>query len=163
MPAFFSSYAAEKQYTDQTRKDIYRLILHKESWILKEHLDSASDAFMPFLKDDELDTWNWSVREVLDGIDYREIQLDQSERKEVIIHTHARTYCGSGGCSAHLLKLDGDEPRYIGTFFDTGKIIEPNFNKTDTLSSGFYDFAVQGRSTIDVYTYDTGKNKYRLK
>jgi len=146
----------------ELRRDVYRLILHKEPWILSEHLESASDAFMPFLNDEELMTWDWSVREVLNGLTIEEIQLDQSDRKEVIIQTHARTYCGSGGCNAHILKLDGDEPRYIGTFFYSGTIVKPKIMKNDYLSSRFYDFAVQG-SSIDVYRYDSKKGLYRLE
>ena len=154
--------ADNPQHNEELRRDVYRLILHKESWILTEHLESAADAFMPFLNDDELTTWDWSVRKILDDIDIEEIQLDRSERKEVVIQTHARTYCGSGGCNAHILKLDGDEPRYIGTFFYNGNIIKPLITETRIPDSGFYDFAIQG-SNIDVYRYNTAKEQYTLK
>jgi len=154
----FSSFASEQ---DQLRRDVYKAILKHEPWILMEHLESASDAFMPFLSDEEVMTWDWSVRDVLSGISIEEVQLDKSDRKEVIIQTFARTYCGSGGCNAYILKLDGDEPRYLGTFFYNGKLIEPDLAVIKESYTGFYDFAIQG-SSIDVYRFDKNKNEYKL-
>ena len=155
----FSSFASEQ---DQLRRDVYKAILKHEPWILMEHLESASDAFMPFLSDEEVMTWDWSVRKVLDGITWEEIQLDDSDRPEVIIQTHARTLCGSGGCNAHILKLDGDEPSHLGTFFYNGKLIPPVITNRMKPDSGFYEFAVQG-SYIEVYRYDPIKREYRIK
>ena len=147
---------------EDTRRDIYSAILKHMSWILTEHLESASEAYMPFLSEGEVMTWDWSVRQVLDGITWEEVQLDDSERPEVIIQTHARTLCGSGGCNAHILKLDGDEPSHLGSFFYNGKLIPPVVSERLKPDSGFYEFAVHG-SHIDIYQYDPVKREYRIK
>ena len=147
---------------EDTRRDIYSAILKHMPWMLAEHLESASEAYMPFLSEEEVMTWDWSVREVLEGIKFEEVQLDKSKRPEVIVQTFARTYCGSGGCNAHIIKLDGEKPTYLGTFFYNGKLIAPDFGYIKESASGFFDFAVQGRS-IDRYSYDMNKHEYVLR
>ena len=146
-----------------SRSDIERAIVIGAPEILVAHLVSDLDRNSINQKNQVRKEWDWSVRNVLKRMTFEFVQLDFSDTPEVLVNIHEIGSCGSGGCTAHLLKLDGKKPRYLGEVFDSGELIEPSITGVRKPDSGFYDFAFRGTGGFDVYTYDLTTGQYRYK
>ena len=146
-----------------SRNDVERAIVIGAPEILVAHLASDLDRNASYKKGQQLDQWEWSVRNVLQRMTFEFVQLDFSNTPEVLVNIYEIGSCGSGGCTAHLLKLDGKKPRYLGEVFDSGELIGPSITGVRKPDSGFYDFAFRGTGGFDVYTYDPTTGQYRYK
>ena len=148
--------------SDSLKRDVYRAILKHENWIITEHLESYYEGVTAYLDDEQIMTWDWSVRGMLDEMNIEEIQLDGKGKPEVIIQTKAHGYCGSGGCNAHILKLDRDVPEYLGSFFYNGEIKVIKTKGLPTENS-HYDFSVTGKGGVDIYEFNHISSMYSKK
>lgn len=146
-----------------SRNDVERAIIIGAPEILVAHLASDLDRNVSYKKGQQLDQWDWSVRNVLQRMTIEFVQLDFSDTPEVLVNIHEIGSCGSGGCTAHLLKLDGKKPRYLGEVFDSGELIGPSITGVRRPESGFHDFAFRGTGGFSVYTYDPTTRQYRYK
>lgn len=159
--AQFASVASASEVP--SRAEVERAIIVGAPEILVAHLVSDLDRNASYKKGQQLDQWDWSVRNVLQRMTFEFVQLDFSVTPEVLVNIHEIGSCGSGGCTAHLLKLDGKKPRYLGEVFDSGELIEPSITGIRKPESGFHDFAFRGTGGFGVYSYDANSGEYRLK
>jgi len=148
---------------EPSQKDVQRALIYAAPHLLVSHLESYLDIGAPDLSGDGPADLNWSVSRVLENMTYEFVQLDFSETPEVIVTLFEMGTCGSGGCSAHVLKIDGSRPRYLGEVWDSGELIQPSITGIRKPDSGFHEFAFRGTGGFDVYYYDRGTKEYRLK
>lgn len=146
-----------------SRSDVERAIVVGAPEILVAHFVSDLDRNSINQKNEVRKEWDWSVRNVLKRMTFEFVQLDFTDTPEVLVTINEIGSCGSGGCTAHLLKLDGKKPRYLGEVFDSGELIEPSITGVRKPESGFHDFAFRGTGGFNVYTYDPTTRQYRYK
>lgn len=146
-----------------SKADVERAVIIGAPELLVSHLNSDLDLNASFKTAEQLLEWDWSVKRVFERMDYEFVQLDSSEMSEVFVSLYEVGSCGSGGCPAHIFKLDGAKPRYLGEVFDTGDLIEPSITGVRKPQSEFYDFAFRGTGGFDVYSFDPNLGKYRIK
>ena len=124
------------------------------------HLAGRVDRYVKHYSAAKLAKWSYSIEDFFQPMVYRAVQLDTSELPEIFIEQGDVNYCGSGGCSGFVIKLDGDAPRLIGDVFYSGKLVPPIIGPAPAPKSGFYSFAMVSDEGLVVYKYDEAKQKY---
>lgn len=143
-------------------KEIKGAFLYTQSDLILSQIESMFKYYMPDNQKD-LGNWSYGTEELFSYLKYAEIQLDKSDKKEVVILFAAPGYCGSGGCSGFLLKLDEGRPKNLGQIFLSGSIIAPTIGPGASPPSGFHDFAISGDDGIYIYSYDAETSRYKPK
>ena len=99
---------------------------------LLSDLEHQLNAHLPYKTDEELSNWTYSSEGMFAELRFVEIQLDSSAKPEIILGWERNGYCGSGGCTGYVFKIDEGYPRYLGEVFPFGdaKVVstESEFN-----------------------------------
>ena len=156
---FISLYQDGRPLTDEVKA----ALLYTQSDLILSEIIHGFERFLPGKSMAELSDWSYGSEEILSNLTFAEIQLDDSPRKEVMVLFQSPGYCGSGGCSGLLLKLDSDLPSFLGEVFLSGSIVPPVIGPGAGPEHGFYDFAISGDAGIYVYTYNPATGEYHQK
>ena len=143
--------------------DIKAAILKTQGKRIVDDLAYEFKAYVPFKSKQELIGWNYNTDEVFSDLKYVGFQLDRSHRTEVIVLWRRPGYCGSGGCSGLIFRLDTEQPKYLSQVFLSGSILTPTIGPAAGPEHGFHDFAISGDEGISQYTFNPQKGYYILK
>ena len=143
--------------------DIKAAILKTQGKRIVDDLAYQFNAYVSYKSKQELIGWNYNTDQIFSDLKYVEFQLDRSKRNEVLVLWQRPGYCGSGGCSGLIFKLDTEQPKYLGQVFLSGLILTPTIGPGAGPDHGFHDFAISGDEGISQYTFNPKKGYYMPK
>ena len=140
--------------------EIKAAILKTQGERIIDDLAYQFEAYVNFQSQQELTKWTYNSDQLFGSLKYVDFQLDKSPRNEVIVLWDRPGWCGSGGCSGLIFKVDSDQPAYLGQVFLSGLILAPTIGPGAGPDHGFHDFAISGDEGISQYIFNPKQGHY---